>query len=462
MSSNSKLLGLAGPVYVELLSGVVAGIVDTFWVARLGRAAIGAVAVASTVENVLLGVVLAIGIGTTVLLAADRGALRVTARAVALLWLAVTPLVAFGGWVARGPLAAALTGGDATQSGPTAAFLAVSMPGIAVFFAQNVVDGVFKGLGDTRTPMRMALLANMTLLVLDPVLIYGLLGLPRLGVTGAALALVVSRVAPLAISLRKVARLLGRETDETDATDETGATELTPRRAARRILGVGVPTAADFVTRMLIGLAMVALTARSGAVPLAAYGIGTKIMLLATMAFYAVRQAASIRLSGGAPSAVRPIGREALRLALAAALVADVVLLAAPEPLLHLFTRDAAVVHSGVVLLRYLAGYLPALAGVVALAGVLLATGRATVMLRVTLVGAAAQIALAWALSSAAGAQGVWLAMVLGTALQFALTLGCLRRGALFLPGGSRGMVATPPPSALGAAATECSGSSPQ
>lgn len=456
MSSNSKLLGLAGPVYVELLSGVVAGIVDTFWVARLGRAAIGAVAVASTVENVLLGVVLAIGIGTTVLLAADRGALRVTARAAALLWLAVTPLVAFGGWVARGPLAAALTGGDATQSGPTAAFLAVSMPGIAVFFAQNVVDGVFKGLGDTRTPMRMALLANMTLLVLDPVLIYGLLGLPRLGVTGAALALVVSRVAPLAISLRKVARLLGRETDE------TGATELTPRRAARRILGVGVPTAADFVTRMLIGLAMVALTARSGAVPLAAYGIGTKIMLLATMAFYAVRQAASIRLSGGAPSAVRPIGREALRLALAAALVADVVLLAAPEPLLHLFTRDAAVVHSGVVLLRYLAGYLPALAGVVALAGVLLATGRATVMLRVTLVGAAAQIALAWALSSAAGAQGVWLAMVLGTALQFALTLGCLRRGALFLPGGSRGMVATPPPSALGAAATECSGSSPQ
>ncbi|WP_243639081.1 MATE family efflux transporter [Streptacidiphilus pinicola] len=451
--ASSKLLGLAGPVYVELLSGVVAGIVDTFWVARLGRTAIGAVAVASTVENVLLGVVLAIGIGATVLLAPDRGALRVTARAAGLLWLAVTPLVALGGWAARAPLAAALTGGDAAQSGPTAAFLAISMPGIAVFFAQNVVDGVFKGLGDTRTPMRMALLANATLLVLDPVLIYGLLGAPRLGVTGAALALVASRVAPLVISLLRVRRLLGRD----DASTSGPTDRLTTRQAARRILRVGVPTAADFVTRMLIGLAMVALTARFGAVPLAAYGIGTRIMLLATMAFYAVRQAASIRLST-APDALAPIGREALRLAWSAALVADAVLLAAPEPLLRLFTHDAAVVHTGVVLLRYLAGYLLALAGVVALAGALLATGRAPVMFRITLVGAAVQIALAWALSSAGGAQGVWLAMVLGTALQFALTLG-----ALFLPGGSRGMVSAPPPSALGAAATERSrGSSPR
>src|SRR5579859_4989176 len=103
---RTPLLALAGPVYVELLSGVAAGIVDTFWVARLGRAAIGAVAVATTVENVLLGVVLAIGIGTTVLLAADHGALRVTGRAAALLWLVVTPVVALGGWAARGPLAA--------------------------------------------------------------------------------------------------------------------------------------------------------------------------------------------------------------------------------------------------------------------------------------------------------------------------------------------------------------------
>ncbi|WP_063769997.1 MATE family efflux transporter [Streptacidiphilus melanogenes] len=444
-STSTALLALAGPVYVELLSGVVAGIVDTFWVARLGRTAIGAVAVATTVENVLLGVVLAIGVGTTVLLAAERGALRATARAAWLLWLAVTPLVALGGWAVREPLAAVLTGGEGAQSGAAAAFLAVSMPGVAVYFAQNVVDGIFKGLGDTRTPMRMALLANATLLVLDPVLIYGLCGAPRLGVTGAALALVASRVAPLLVSLRRARRLLHRAEP---------ATRLRPAEAARRILRVGLPTSADFVARMLIGLAMVALTARFGAVPLAAYGIGTKVMLVATMAFYAVRQAASIRL-GRTPEALASIRRQALQLAWAAALVADAVLLAAPEPLLRVFTGDAAVLHAGVVLFRYLAGYLLALAGVVALAGALLATGRAAVMLRITVLGAAAQIPLAWALDRVMGVQGVWLAMPLGTALQLALTFG-----ALFLPGGKRGIVAAPPPSALGAAATEGLGTS--
>jgi putative MATE family efflux protein len=323
------------------------------------------------------------------------------------------------------------------------------MPGIAVYFAQNVVDGVFKGLGDTRTPMRMALLGNATLLALDPVLIYGLLGAPRLGVTGAALALVASRVPPLLISLRRVRGLLRRAEPTTDL-----STRLSTRRAARGILSVGLPTSADFVTRMLIGLAMVALTARFGAVPLAAYGIGTKVMLFATMAFYAVRQAASIRL-GRTPEALGAIGRQALGLAWAAALVADVVLLAAPEPLLRLFTSDAAVLQAGVVLLRYLAGYLPVLAGVVALAGVLLATGRAAVMLRITLLGAVVQIPLACALGTTMGVQGVWLAMPLGTALQFTVSAGVL-----FLPGSRRGMVAAPPPSALGAAATEGLGTS--
>ncbi|WP_236652456.1 MATE family efflux transporter [Streptacidiphilus neutrinimicus] len=290
----------------------------------------------------------------------------------------------------------------------------------------------------------MALLANATLLALDPVLIYGLFGAPRLSVSGAALALVASRVAPLLVSLRRARRLLR------DA--EPAATLPGPGQAARRILRVGLPTSADFVARMLIGLAMVALTARFGAVPLAAYGIGTKVMLVATMAFYAVRQAASIRL-GRTPDAVASVRRQALRLAWAAALVADVVLLAAPEPLLRVFTRDAAVQQAGVVLFRYLAGYLPVLAGVVALGGVLLATGRAAAMLRITVLGAAAQIPLAWALGTAMGVRGVWLAMPLGTALQFALSLGVL-----FLPGGKRGIVAGPPPSALGAAATERSG----
>lgn len=184
--TRRTLLGLAGPVYFELLSGVVAGVIDTLWVARLNEAAIGAVAIATTVENVLLGVILMVNIGTTVLISGaigrkETGGLRTVVRAVGVLWLAIAPAVAIGGFLAREDIAGLFTshGGEAFRL--TVQFFAISFPGIAVFFAQNVIDGIYKGTGDTRTPMRMAILANALILVLDPLLIYGLAGLPGWG-----------------------------------------------------------------------------------------------------------------------------------------------------------------------------------------------------------------------------------------------------------------------------------------
>ncbi|WP_343244902.1 MATE family efflux transporter, partial [Streptomyces sp. SID14478] len=79
------LVGLARPVYFSLLASVAAGIINTVWVARLGGDAVAAVAVATNVENVLLGVALVFGSGTTVLVAhargaADPGAVRAAVR----------------------------------------------------------------------------------------------------------------------------------------------------------------------------------------------------------------------------------------------------------------------------------------------------------------------------------------------------------------------------------------------
>ncbi|MFD0524268.1 MATE family efflux transporter [Paractinoplanes durhamensis] len=134
VESRRALLGLTVPVYCELLSGVVAGIIDTAWVARLGEAAVGAVAVASTLENVLLGVILMVNIGTTVLIAdalggGRRGELAVAVRAAASLWLVITPIVAAGGFLLRDEVAGLLVGGDGEVHRLAVAFFAISLPG---------------------------------------------------------------------------------------------------------------------------------------------------------------------------------------------------------------------------------------------------------------------------------------------------------------------------------------------
>lgn len=153
---RKQLVSLAHPVYFELLASVAAGIINTVWVSRLGGPAVAAVAVATNTENVLLGVALVFASGTTVLVAhargaRDPGAVRAAVRGGLALWALITPVVVAGGFLLREPLARLVLGGGEGAAVPLAvAYFAISMPGITVFFAQQLVDGILKGTGDTR------------------------------------------------------------------------------------------------------------------------------------------------------------------------------------------------------------------------------------------------------------------------------------------------------------------------
>ncbi|MEW2129162.1 MATE family efflux transporter [Streptomyces sp. NPDC005435] len=451
--ARRALLGLGLPVYCELLSGVVVGVVDTLWVARLGRAAVGAVAAAGTLENLLLGVILMAGTGVTMVLADVVGARRTAEipfviKAGAVLWLVVTGVVAGGGFVFRGEVAGLLVGGGAGEVRHLVAeFLGISLPGLAVFFAQNVVDGIFKGLGDTRTPMRSALVANGCVLLLDPLLIYGVGVLPALGVRGAALGTVLGRAVALGVSLVLLWRgrggVLGAGPGaEVGAGSGAGAAEAAGVAAGmglgwvvalRRVLGVGLPASGDFVLRMGIGAALLGMVARFGEDPLAAYGIGTKVILFVTMAFYALRQAGGIltaRARGAGQPADRVIGVQSGLLAVLVGAGAGLVLALCGRVVMGFFTSADGVVDAGSVLLWFLLPYLVALAGVVGPGGVFMGGGRARALLGVTAAGACVQLPLAHWLSSVdgLGVRGVWLSMSLGTGVQWAMTVVMFRR----------------------------------
>ncbi|MFE0514938.1 MATE family efflux transporter, partial [Streptomyces sp. NPDC058964] len=159
---RKQLVSLAHPVYFSLLASVASGIINTVWVSRLGGAAVAAVAVATNTENVLLGVALVFASGTTVLVAhargaRDPGAVRAAVRGGWALFALVTPAVVAGGLLLREPLARLVLGGHGGAADALAtAYFAVSLPGMAVFFAQQLVDGILKVAGDTRNPMRLA------------------------------------------------------------------------------------------------------------------------------------------------------------------------------------------------------------------------------------------------------------------------------------------------------------------
>ncbi|MEU9078341.1 MATE family efflux transporter [Kitasatospora sp. NPDC048538] len=417
----SRLTALAGPVYAELLSGVIASVIGAYWVAGLGGAAVAAVTLAGTVENLLLGLVLVVGSGTSVRLAralgaGDREDAARTTHAAWRLCAAGGLLIAVPGFLLRDRLAGAFLDGEAAALAVD--YFTVALPAFVLFCGQRVADELFKGAGDTRTPMRIALLSNALLLLLDPLLVLGPGPLPALGVTGAALALTAARAVALAVTWRLRPR--------------TAAPDGGVRAAAGRIVRAGAPLGLDFTTRMAVGTAQLALVAGFGVAAVAGYGIGYRVLLVVTMSFYALRQAAAIeaaRLVGaGLTAELRPLRRATVRLAALLGALAAVLSVVLAAPLTALFTDDPAVAAQSVGFLRMAACYLLPYALVVALGGLHQAAGAGRALALSVLIGLGAQLAASVGLAGPLGVTGVWVGPAVGAVVQLALLLLLTRR----------------------------------
>jgi Na+-driven multidrug efflux pump len=187
---------------------------------------------------------------------------------------------------------------------------------------------------------------------------------------------------------------------------------------------------ADFTVRQAGALVLVAIVARLGVTAVAAYSIAYKVLYLATMAFYAVRQAASIHtahLLGAGRDERRAIGRQAVLLSGSAGLAAAVLLGVTAPWVMEAFGAEPAVAHAGVLFLRCVGPYLVLAGCCIALGGVFEGSGGAPVLWRVTVLGTAVQLPLAHGLSGL-GLPGVCLALALAMAVQCAALPALLRR----------------------------------
>jgi putative MATE family efflux protein len=450
----ARLLPVAWPAYFHLLAGVVAGIISVFWVARLGVAPLAAVTVAASLESLLLGLILGVGIGTTVALAREVGAgryHRVRAVLRASLWTTTAVAGTTCGllFAAREPLARLMAGPDNGRVIHLAvACLTVSVPGIAVFFGQQVLDGVFKATGDTRTPMRMAMLANALLLVLDPVLIFGWLGAPRLGVVGSAVALVLARSVTLAatwlLHLRSPLHAKAAAALRPGADPDPGPEDAAEARPVLDILRAGWPVSTDFLARMGAATLVVGVIARFGPAQIAAYGAVTKTMLFLTMASYALREAGTIvsaqATGSGDERLLRDTRTSSIRLGIAWSLVSALLLLTCAGPVARLLTHDHAVRAAADALIPWMALYAALLLCNVALSGIFFGGGKGRLLACATLAGVALQALLAPLLSmTALGLTGIWLAMVANVGVQIGvLVLLSVRPSRFPRPIGSR------------------------
>ena len=186
----TRLVGLALPAVATLIADPMMGLVDTAVVGRIGAAELGGLGLAVAVLSTVAWVFNFLVYGTTSAVARARGAgdedgafrrVRTSVRAALILGCLVGALL----WFAAPRL---LTGLGAVEAlvGPGADYLRVRAIGVPLLLLTFVGHGAFRGASDTRTPLGVAVGAN----VINAVLTVTLAG--PFGIAGVAAATVAA------------------------------------------------------------------------------------------------------------------------------------------------------------------------------------------------------------------------------------------------------------------------------
>jgi len=353
------MVALAVPVVLSELGWMAEGIVDTIMVGKLGPAAIGAVALANAVCNTpsLFGIGLLLGLDTLVAQAFGRkdheGCHRWLAQGVYLACLITPPVMLL---IFLGSFGFSQFGINSQVAGPAASYLRILNWGTLPLLIYGGTRRYLQGVGDVRVITVTYVGANLLNWFGNWALIYGKLGLPALGINGSAISTVVSRVFMAAALLgfawryeRKRGHPLFRHWPGPSVAKLRELVQLGAPAAGQIVLEVG---AWNLATLSAGWLTPVALATHQIVMN---YASLTYMVPLGVSAAAAVSVGHAVGAADGARA--RRAGWLALGLGTGFMLLAALVFLVVPGPLIALYTTDPRVMAVGPGLLGVVAAF---------------------------------------------------------------------------------------------------------
>ena len=334
---DRRILALGLPALATVLVEPLYTIIDTAIVGHLGTAPLAGLALASSVLTASFWVFNFLSFGTVARVAfltgrrQDRDAATVAAQG---LWLcACIGLPVLGLLVAFAPPIGRAMGGHEAVLDSAVTYLRISAVGTPFVLVALVGNGYLRGVADTRTPLRIVVVANVINVVLEVVLVYGL----DLGVAGSAWGTVVAQAIAAAWFAVLVARRIA----------PTGATLQPVWQEMRRLMVIGrhllVRTGALLTTLTLA----TAVAARLGQVTLAAHQVALQVWLFLTIGWDGLAIPAQTLtgtfLGEGSIGEARSYARRMCVLGVWAGVAVGAVIVAFAGLLPHIFTADGHV-----------------------------------------------------------------------------------------------------------------------
>jgi putative MATE family efflux protein len=278
------LMSLGVPMTMSLMLMMFAGIVDTYFLGKLGARELAVMSFAYPVITLVMSIAFGLNIGSTAAISravggGDRSVVRRLATHAMALALLVVAILSTIGIVFEGPIFRAL-GAKEDILPHVSSYMTIWFGGVVFLVVPMVGNGAMNATGDSKTPAKIMAAFAATNLVLDPIFIFGAGPIPALGLRGAAIASVLARIVTTVVSFW----ILGVRMRILDL-HIPSMQELWG--SWKRILSVGLPAAITNALMPISTAILISFIAHHGSDTVAAYGLGSRLdglLLIPSMA----------------------------------------------------------------------------------------------------------------------------------------------------------------------------------
>lgn len=199
---------LAIPILAEQMFVMSLGVINTMMAGHIGKEAVSAIGMVDSINNILIAFFSALAVGGTVVVAQYVGqknkklaneAMKQTLYSGIMISLIITIVM----WIFRDSLIGMLFGSAEGEVISNAyVYLEITLLTYPMIALNLIANGVLRGSGDTKTPMKITMFMNIINVILGYFLIYGVsfrnvhfhLYIPSMGVKGAALGIAIARI----------------------------------------------------------------------------------------------------------------------------------------------------------------------------------------------------------------------------------------------------------------------------
>lgn len=345
--TDREIWTLAWPVILSQMLASAVSLVDIAMVGRLSRDAVAAVGYVTQFLWLTQSVLFAMGIACVALMSRAIGSGNAS-RARAAHAASITVAFAIGACVTVVVVAVPGSLLRVLQAAPGVVEIAVpymrlTLGSTLLLSLAIIIESALRADRDTRTPMLIAMVATVVKTLLNGLLIFGLLGFPRLELIGAGVATVIAQIVAISLFLIVLARRPRSSPVRLGRRDFRASRPLLPE-----VVRISLPAVAERVVMNGAMMAYFTFIGSYGTAAIAAYTIGIRILSFSWIPGVGFSTASSTlvgqALGAHDPEGAQRAGWRSVQMALVVSIVLGLLFAAGRVPLAKIFTNDAGVV----------------------------------------------------------------------------------------------------------------------